>query len=128
LVKKVKTEDIAKMDVPPEWDIPKGGVKDKEGDEEALWRELREEVGSDDFRLVRKLPFRMDFPLPSGSRWEKQETTLFFLEYEGTHRKFKPQTEEIAEAKLVPLGEIRELVRYETTLEAIEETKKMGLL
>ena len=69
LVKKIKTEDIGIADIAPEWDIPKGGKKARESDEAALWRELQEEVGSRNFKLVQRLPFKMSFRLPRGSGW-----------------------------------------------------------
>ena len=128
LVKKVKTEDLGKADIPPEWDIPKGGMKPGEGAEEALWRELHEEVGGAHFKLLRRLPFSMDFALPPNSAWERQKTTLFLVEYDGDVGDLKPNSDEIAEAKLVRIEEAKHLVRYETTVHAIEEAKQFGLV
>jgi putative (di)nucleoside polyphosphate hydrolase len=128
LVKKIKTEDIGKADIPPEWDIPKGGIKPGEGLDKALWRELREEVGCEDFKLVKQLPFRMDFQLPQGLRWTRQETTLFLLEYQGLNRNFSPQTTEIEEARFFSVEEMRKFVRYETTIKAVEEAQRLGAL
>ncbi len=76
LVKKVKTEDIAKADIEPEWDIPKGGLKGGEKAEQGIWRELTEEVGSTEFALIRKLPFRITFDFPPGSKWDRQKLTF----------------------------------------------------
>lgn len=128
LVKKVRTEDITKEAIPPEWDIPKGGLKDQERDVDGLWRELAEEVGSSEFRLVQKLPFGMNFPFPPKSKWDKQETSLFYLEYSGPPMKFEPDTGEISEVKWFPLEEAKRTVSYGTTLMVIEESERLGLL
>ncbi len=128
LVKKVKIEDIAKADIEPEWDIPKGGLKDGEAAEQGVWRELAEEVGSTGFVLVRKLPFRIAFDFPSGSRWDRQETALFYLEYSGPSRAFQPETDEIAEARWFPLKEAKRIARYDATIKALEDAEELGLL
>jgi ADP-ribose pyrophosphatase YjhB (NUDIX family) len=128
LVKKVKTEDIARADINPEWDIPKGGLKDDERDDKGLWRELTEEVGSTEFTLVRKLPFGMNFKFPKGAKWGRQETSLFYLEYSGPSIKFKPKTDEIEEARWFPLSEAKRIVRYATTVKAIEKVERLRLL
>lgn len=128
LVKKVKAEDIHKGDIEPEWDIPKGGIADGERPDGALWRELGEEVGSKKFMLVAELPFRMDFEFPRGSRWERQETVLFCLEYEGMKAAFTPSTDEIAEAKMIEISEARNLLRYDTTIKAMDQAISLGFL
>ena len=127
LVKKIKSEDVTKEDITPEWDIPKGGLKDNEIEEEGLWRELGEEVGSKEFDLVRKLPLGMDFSFPPGSRWTRQETGLFYLKYSGPDVKFNPATDEIGEVKWFSVMEAKKVVRHRTTLKAIEEAEKLGL-
>ena len=127
LVKKIKSEDVTKEEIAPEWDIPKGGLKDNEIEEEGLWRELGEEVGSREFDLVRKLPFGMNFPFPPGSRWSRQETDLFYLKYSGPDVKFNPATDEIDEVKWFSVREAKKVVRHRTTLKAIEEAENLGL-
>lgn len=128
LVKKVKTEDTLRADIDPEWDIPKGGLNDGEKADQGIWRELAEEVGSTEFALIRKLPFRISFNFPPGSRWDSQETDLFYLEYSGPSRTFKPMTDEIAEARWFPLKEAKRIARYDTTVKAIEDAEGLGLL
>lgn len=46
------------------WQLPQGGVDPGESSEAALFRELREEIGTDQVRILRRLetPITYDFP------------------------------------------------------------------
>lgn len=46
------------------WQLPQGGIDEGESAEEGLFRELREEIGTDRLKVLRKLPelIRYDFP------------------------------------------------------------------
>lgn len=128
LVQKVKTEDIGKADIVPEWDIPKGGMKISESKEETLRRELNEEVGAAKFSVVRELPFGMSYDLPSNGRWRRQDTALFLVEYEGDGKDLRPNTGEIREARMVRINEAKKLVRYDATIAAISKAANFGLV
>ncbi len=128
LVKKVKTEDIESREIAPEWDIPKGGIKPGEGQEDAIFRELGEEVGSKDFNLVKQLDFGLDFNFPSGARWDNQNTLLFYMMYTGKDARFKPISDEISEALFFPVVAAISKVTYRTTAELIEKAVLQGLI
>ncbi len=131
LVKKIRREDISPTAITSdEWDIPKGGVKKGETEKDALARELKEELGSNDFRLVKRLPFSIcfDFPPSLQKRFKGQATRLYFLEYRGDGSGLKPASPEIGEVRIVPLSEANRLLRFKETIDAIEKAKKLKLL
>lgn len=69
------------------WQFPQGGVEPNESREEALWREIREELGIPDphdvCRLVgRGPPVTYDFESP-GPDYAGQEQVLFLVEFDG---------------------------------------------
>jgi putative (di)nucleoside polyphosphate hydrolase len=127
LLKKLNADSLASEKPESSWDIPKRAVREGESDEQTLWRALEDELGSIDFKLVRKLPYKLNFAAPPGSRWERQETTLFFLEYEGAIDKFNPKTEEIEEVRLVKIDEAKLLSKHESTIKAIDDAIKLDV-
>lgn len=50
---------------PEAWQFPQGGIEDGESLEEALFRELYEEIGSSDLVILRKAPKEIPYLFPS---------------------------------------------------------------
>jgi putative (di)nucleoside polyphosphate hydrolase len=74
------------------WQFPQGGVEDGESREEAMWRELTEELGLHRPRRVCNLlsvgpTMRYDFPIHAewtlARHYRGQEQTLFLIDYHG---------------------------------------------
>ncbi|MGE6259711.1 NUDIX hydrolase [Heyndrickxia sporothermodurans] len=71
LVKKVKVADLqTKFGI---WDFPKGGVEPNESLEQALFRELKEETGSNKYQIIKLFDEKITFPFD-----EKQKNKIGF--------------------------------------------------
>ncbi len=69
------------------WQFPQGGVDDGENDEEAILRELNEELGNKKFKILSKMDEKIKYIFPYYLREkygsEGQEQTFFMLYFYG---------------------------------------------
>lgn len=89
-----------------EWDIVKGGVKSSDENlNEAILRELREETGSTQYQIVKPFEEKICFEFPSHIKekigYDRQETTVFLVEYIGSQAALQPIDNEISEIQFV---------------------------
>lgn len=106
----------------PHWQFPQGGVKDGETPEEALLRELREEIGTSRVRILGILPRRTRYvwggELPKGT-YDGQAHIWFVARLEGCLEEHQ-QSEEFSAFSWIRPEEILERthpVRRATYLE-----------
>ncbi len=114
-----------RRDAPGVWQFPQGGVEPGESKEEAMWRELSEELGLWRPRRLCSLiavgpQVRYNFPQgvdwPIARRYAGQEQTLFLLEYYGTNDDIDVhahEEREFSRFRWVGFLEARELFRPE---------------
>jgi putative (di)nucleoside polyphosphate hydrolase len=101
LVHKVKVMDTpgGPKSIPGVWDFPKGGVKSGETAFEAVLREVREETGGECYRIIKQVDESIDFAFDDRVHhsigYDRQETTMFLLEYLGDRLELGPLDEEI---------------------------------
>ena len=79
----------ARCDLPYVWQIPQGGIDGDETPEIALLRELKEEIGTNDVKIIAKFPHAIKYKFPDEvktaksknfkSRYDGQELTYFLV-------------------------------------------------
>lgn len=68
------------------WQLPQGGVDEGEDPRTAVLRELHEEIGTSDVRILREIPELIRYRFPAGVQkeflkgWVGQEQTWFLLQ------------------------------------------------
>jgi putative (di)nucleoside polyphosphate hydrolase len=122
LVHKVKIRSLTNTDgnIKGEWDFPKGGVEKSDKNlEGAILRELEEETGSTDYKIIKQLDekicfsFTTDFTNKTG--YKKQETTMFIVEYVGDRSDLLPKDSEISEIEFLKSDEVFERLTHNDT-------------
>jgi putative (di)nucleoside polyphosphate hydrolase len=80
---------VSRANDPLHWQFPQGGVHEDEPEEEAILRELTEELGSGDFEMITVCPEKHSY------RWAEnlirdehvgQEQTIFILRFVGNSK------------------------------------------
>ncbi len=47
------------------WQMPQGGIDENENPEEAVWREMKEEIGSDNAKIIKQSEKWLNYKIPS---------------------------------------------------------------
>ena len=101
-----------RADLPQIWGFPQGGIETSETPEQAVVRELEEEIGTQDFEIIGKYPelLRYDFPegmtFPDWS-YDGQEQQYFLIRlYPEASINVKTGHPEFISYKAVPFADI----------------------
>jgi len=121
LVHKVKSVDM-KSDMKGHWDFPKGGIQESDEDlESAILRELKEETGSTNYKIISRFDKKICFTFPSTHKYDSQETVMFHIEYLGDRKDLKAQDEEIDEVGFYSKDDLMRVLSLEETREFLSE-------
>ena len=77
-----------RSDAPGSWQMPQGGVEAGENPEAGLRREMREEIGTNAFQIIRwgehqcRYEFPADLPGNVAKKYRGQEQTWFLLQFD----------------------------------------------
>ena len=119
------------------WQFPQGGIDDKESPREALFRELKEEIGTNDVEVIAEHPdwFTYDFPLNvKGKKYPFDgQTQKYFLVKLNDDSKIdvNTNTPEFRDFKFVNTDEVLELagnMKKHIYKEVLKYFKKEGYL
>ncbi|WP_055668661.1 NUDIX hydrolase [Desnuesiella massiliensis] len=104
------------------WDFPKGGVKESDQDlEAALLRELKEETGSDNYRIISKFDKKICFTFHEAHKYDSQETSMFYVEYLGYRGDLKSRDEEIDKVQFFSKEDLIRILELEETRKFLNE-------
>jgi 8-oxo-dGTP pyrophosphatase MutT (NUDIX family) len=97
------------------WDLPKGKIDKGESAKRAALREVVEECGISNMKIINQLPstwhiYQSPYP-DSKNKWILKETSWFEMDYKGT-QDLKPQTEEdITDIMWVGENDFKEILK-----------------
>ncbi|MFD3448952.1 NUDIX hydrolase [Microbacteriaceae bacterium 4G12] len=114
LVHKVKINgSTGKQVIEGEWDFPKGGIENNDKNlEHSLLRELKEETGSANYKIIKQFEEKICFEFSNYIKYKKQETTMFFVEYQGGIEKLNPLDDEIDQIQLFEKDQVLEKLAH----------------
>jgi 8-oxo-dGTP pyrophosphatase MutT (NUDIX family) len=100
------------------WRFPGGGVDKGESDNNALLRELEEELQTSKFEIVKKSKHVNKYDWPSevigrqykkeGKRWRGQQQSQYLVNFTGKESDIKPDPKELKKIKWVTVEELEQ--------------------
>ncbi|MFW5705099.1 MAG: RNA pyrophosphohydrolase [Nanoarchaeota archaeon] len=94
------------------WQLPQGGIEKGESDEEALLRELEEEIGTKSLVVIEKMPEKLKYIFPfflkNKYNFDGQQQTFFLLYFYGDEKEIRFDNQEKPEFKSYEWVDIEE--------------------
>lgn len=115
------------------WQLPQGGVDEGESDEQAVLREMREEVGATNLKILGKHPQKHTYNWPEWHQlrggFKGQSQTIFYLRFDPNSDKIAIDEKEIKSYQWVDLDKAAAIVhpmRRAMTEMAVKGYKLLG--
>lgn len=109
-----------KQKIKGEWDFIKGGVEERDNDlKNSILRELQEETGSSEYKIVKqfdeKIFFNFSDTIQAEIGYNKQETTMYLVEFLGNTKMLTPIDNEISDIKFIEKEKVQEILSHQDT-------------
>lgn len=104
------------------WKFPQGGMEEGESEETAAQRELLEELGLDNFRVIAKSSHILQYDWPedsikkAGYRWRGQRQRFLLVEYLGTDEEMRINRKEVQRYKWTELQNLFKSIDHNSPL------------
>lgn len=98
------------------WKFPQGGVHEGETKKETAMRELKEELGTDKFKIIKQFPFKHQYDWDKESvklakfKWRGQKQTFFLVEFLGDEDEIKIDRDELRDYRWATKEEVLKLI------------------
>jgi len=108
----------SRTDVENAWQFPQGGIDEGESPEEALYRELKEEIGTDEIEIIAQFPQWVSYEFPPAIAQKMQpydgQVQKYYLVKLKKGAKVNINTEipEFSEYKFVPTKNIYDYITF----------------
>jgi putative (di)nucleoside polyphosphate hydrolase len=110
------------------WAFPQGGLESGETHFLAIERELKEELGTDNFKILGKSTIEHSYLFPDKIRKKKgcegQYQTIWFVEFTGEENEIKPDPEELMQCSWFDQDEILSNMQFPEQIETFEKVLK----
>ncbi|MEK7526198.1 MAG: NUDIX domain-containing protein [Patescibacteria group bacterium] len=113
-----------------QWNFSGGGIEEDETPKKALLRELKEELGSTNFKIIKESNIVSKYNWPNSviikrlkkdrKTWRGQEAIYFLVEYLGKKEDLKPDPEEIRKIKWIKKNEFSKYFIFTNQTEETE--------
>lgn len=85
------------------WQVPQGGIEEGEDPDKAILRELKEEIGTDNFEIIDKMQewitYKFPFYLKEKYQFDGQEQLFYLLYFKGEDSEIRFDNQEKPEFK-----------------------------
>lgn len=108
----------SRRDVPNAWQFPQGGINEGESPKEALYRELKEEIGTNDIEIISEYPewVSYDFPEPIAKKmypFDGQKQKYFLVRLKnGAKINVNTEEPEFSDFKFVDRKDIYDYITF----------------
>lgn len=131
LVHKVKVMDTKSKggaSIEGFWDLPKGGIKPNESEEQAVFRELKEELGIEKIVIKKKIPYTLRFTFNNEEKrligFDAQETYIYLVKFKGDIGEIKVDGSEIDKFDLFDFNKAMEKLDKKETKKIFKKAEK----